>query len=395
MHARTLAIATFAAGAIGCNAIFGIQPGKPSEGTGGGGTGGTTVSTGTTGGGGAGAACLPDRPDTCEPGTLDEPENCCVAGRSCQGGTCQSGECGPVQIGASPSPVDEELLDVAVSGDRVFWASGYGNHLYMTSIDGGPVFTHATSNDAPDQYITRLDADATHVYYTNWGTGRIVRVAVAGGGLEIVAEVPNNGGQPQAGFGQIAVGGGHVFWAMENTGGVYHVSLGDMPADAVLIDANGNHGVATDGEHVYWGTGNSTILRAPLSDLAAPPQTVVSDQGVIDDLEVIGDRVYWAGYGSLQSAVKDGQNKLIVTLYSEGGPSVHGIAGDGRDVFFTTAGSSEPPIPGYLYRAPALGGARVELAKSTSLGPMRAVVMDCDTVYVANSTDLTVFKLTR
>ncbi len=411
MRALHLTITLVGAASAGCNAIFGIVGGEVTGG-GGGGAGGTTGSTtwdtgattGTetttaTGGGGTGGAgggCLPERPDTCEPTTLDDPESCCIAGRSCQGGACESGECGPVPIAASQNPDGEEVLDVVVVGDKVFWSSGYGTKLYMTSIDGGPQFTHATSNDSPNKYLTRLAADAEHIYYTNWGSGRIVRVPVEGGALEIVAEVPDSGTPPEAGFGQIALGGGHVFWAMANTGGAYHAALASLPAEAELLDAAGWHGMATDETFVYWSTTDGAILKRPLSDLSAAPETVVSGQGSILDIEVIEDRVYWATYGSVSSAVKDGLNKLLVTVYN-GGVTPLGIAGDGRDVFFTLAGcdSCNPPARGYLYRAPVLGGPLVELVASTGFGDVRGVTMDCDTVYAANSADRSVLKLTR
>ena len=417
MRVRIFHIACLTAAASSCHAIFGIVGGELDSGTGGGGTGGGTAGAGGTttvtesagggggqtttasGGGGAGGGCLPERPDTCEAGTLDDDESCCVAGRSCQGGACEYGECRPTQIGASPNPSGEEVLDVVVVGDKVFWSSGYGTMLYRTSIDGGPVFTHATSNDSPAKYVTRLAADGEHVYYTNWGSGRIVRVPVEGGALQIVAEVaaaPDAGTPPEAGFGQIALGGGRVFWAMENTMGLYHASLASLPAEAELLDADGRHGVATDETHVYWGTEQGAILKRPLADLTAAPETVVSGMTTILDMKVIGDRVYWGSWGVLRSAVKDGLNKLVVTPYSGGGTPL-GIAGDGRDVFFGLAGcdTCDPQVSGYLYRVPVLGGPLVELVKTTGYGDIRGVAMDCDTVYVANSADRTVLKLTR
>ncbi|HEU4532849.1 MAG TPA: hypothetical protein VFS00_01980, partial [Polyangiaceae bacterium] len=379
MRSRIVAFAVLVASAVGCNALLGIEDAdvdSPGGGAGGasgaagaagvgggsagGGTGGSAGAGGRGGGGmgggaGAGPICLPQRPATCAPGTLDDAENCCVADRNCQGGACAGGECGAVVLAQSSSPEPEEVLDVVVVGDQVFWSTGFGRKLYMTSIDGGPVFTHATSDQDPG-FITRLAADGTHVYYTNFGTGRIVRVPLGGGALETVAEVTAAAAPPQAGFGQIAVGGGFVFWAMETTKGVYYAPLANLPAQPVLLEEKGAHGVATDETHVYWGGESGTIVRRPLSDLAAPSEEVVTGQGSVADVEVIENRVYWVGSGGVSSAEKDGLNRLLVTLYNEAGPPPLGIASDGRDVFITTAGSAEPPTPGALYRVPLLGG---------------------------------------
>lgn len=356
-----------------------------------GGSGGAAGSAG-------GDSCGRARPETCDDGTLDDPENCCARGRSCNGGTCTEGECGAVKLGPSPNAENEELLDVVVAGGTVFWASGYGSRLYATPTSGGgPVTIHATSNDAPAKYITRLATDSTHVYYTNYGTGRIVRVPLGGGGLEIVSQVSPGATAPEAGFGQIAVGGGFAFWALENTGGVYAAPLGgDLPADPIVLDETLDaHGVAVDNTHVYWSTQGNTIVRRPLTNLSAQNETVLTGQDVLGDIEVFGDRVYWSDFTTVYSSVTDGLNKLVVTVFSEGSGSPFGIAADDQHVFVTTNGTNEPPRPGAVFRVPLLGGPKVELATAAAPGEVRAVALDCDSIYVANGPDHNVLKLTR
>jgi hypothetical protein len=367
----------------------------------GGGTAGVGAGGGPAGAGGgaagtAGGSCAPSRPSECAPGTLDDPENCCAVGRSCGGGTCTNGECGAVTIAAAT--MSEEVLDVVVVKDKLFWTSGYGSKVYMTPVGGGPSFIHATSNDSPERFVTRLAADDAYVYFTNFGSGRIARAPVEGGGLEIVAEVPEaDPRQPtEAGFGQIAVGGGFVFWALERPGGVYYAPVtGSLPAEPVLIDAAGFHGVATDGVHVYWATTGNSILRRPLADLAAPSEEVVTGQPYIVDVEVIDTRVYWVA-DSIYSAEKDGLNRLIVSVFTGMGTNPMAIAGDGRDVFIAAGGTNgKEPKPGAVYRAPLLGGMAVELATTETTGDVRAVAIDCNAIYVADSTDLKVLKIAR
>ncbi len=363
---------------------------------GGAGTGGQGGSGGGGGGSGGGGECGPVRPEACDPGAFDDAENCCVRGRSCQGGVCEQGECGEVAFGASPDASNEEVLDVAVAGGQVFWSSGFGTRLYATPVGGGPVTIHANSNDAPQRYITRIAVDRTHVYYTNYGTGRIMRVPLGGGGLEIVAQVPAGASPPEAGFGQIDAGGGFVFWALEISGGVYAARVdGMLPTEPIVLDETKGYGVATDGAHVYWGTEAGRIVRRPLADLSAPNETVVTGQDAVRDVEVIGDRVYWTDFSTVFSARKDGENELVVVVLSGDGRTPFGIAGDGEQIFVSTGGSVEPPRNGGVFRVPPFGGQKVELATAAGPGDIRAVAVDCEAVYVANGPGQNVLKLAR
>ncbi|HEU4532710.1 MAG TPA: hypothetical protein VFS00_01285, partial [Polyangiaceae bacterium] len=346
--------------------------------------------------GGGGDGCDVVRPDACSPETLDDAENCCASGRSCQGGACEAGECRAVMAAVSPSALTEEVLDVVVVGGNLYWTSGYGSKLYMTPAGGGPVYTHATSDEEGGvRFITRLAADATHLYYTNFGSGRIVRVPLEGGAPELVAVVPDTIPKPEAGFGQIAAGGGFVAWAMATTGGVYVAPLASLPAEPLELAPGLGYGVAIDATHVYWGTEGGTIMRRPLANLSAASETVVEAQNPVRDLAVAGDRVYWADIRAVYSAAKVGVNKLLLTLYDNGPTPPLGVATDGRHVYVTTAGRSEPPSPGALYRVPLLGGSKVKLAETQQVGDMRAVAIGCNTLYLANNGDQNVLKLAR
>jgi hypothetical protein len=146
---------------------------------------------------------------------------------------------------------------------------------------------------------------------------------------------------------------------------------------------------------VYWGTESSSIVRLPFSDLSAAPQLVVGAQGTLRDVEVAGDRVYWANFESVNSADKNGVNRLVVPLYQNGPTIPFGIASDGLHVYVTTAGLASESEHGTLYRIPLLGGPRVKLAETQGFGGMRAVVLDCNTIYLANNGEHDVLKLAR
>jgi hypothetical protein len=392
------------AGAAGAGAVG--QAGA-SNATGAGGAGGAGEGGGghggQAGGGSAGTGsvtCAPARPAVCEPDTLDDPENCCVRGRSCLGGMCKAGECRPVKLGEPPDELPEgeskEVVDLVVADGRVFWSSGLGRNIYTVPISGGAVTVHATSNEPPDYDISRLAADATHLYFTNYFSGRITRVPIGGGNLEIVAEVPGG----QAGFGPIAVAGGFVFWNLDATSGVYAAPIGGpLPAQPIVLDTAEGDGLSTDGVHVYWGIDDTgLIMRRPLADLSAPAQVLVTDQYDIRDLQVFGDRVYWVAESKVRSALKDGQNELIVDVLDSAPGVPRGMVSDGFDLFVTTTGSDDPLAPAKLYRVPLIGGPKVQLATSIAKGrevSMRTIGADCSAIYVANDADFNVLKMAR
>jgi hypothetical protein len=171
---------------------------------------------------------------------------------------------------------------------------------------------------------------------------------------------------------------------------------GPLPAEPIVLDETLQaHGVATDGTHVYWSTQGKTIVRRPFADLLGQNETVLTGQDVVGDIEVFGDRVYWSDFATVYSSVKNGLNELVVTVFSDGPGSPFGIAADDRHVFVTTGGANEPPRPGGVFRVPLLGGPKVELATAAGPGEVRAVALDCDSIYVANNPDHNVLKLTR
>ncbi len=396
---------------VGCNVIFDIQPADGTAGgattsTSSGGTGGGTTPGGaggiggTGGAGGSGGGCLPLRPAVCEEGTLSDPENCCIKGRSCQGGECKDGTCTPVVIAAYEDPANEDMLDVVVAGDSVFWSSGGGGKVYRVSIDGGEVFEHTTSTDTPSN-VARLATDSEYIYFSNYFTTRISRVPIEGGNPQIVTEVA--GGSDGAGLGNLVVAQNKVFFRLEQAGGLYYAPLDNLPATATLLETTKARGVSADETHVYFATGTNAekLVRLPLDDLGGNPQTVYSGVAPIVEIGVFQDRVYFATFGSspFVSALKDGNNSLVISL-ANNVLFVPDMVSDGNDVFFTLAGcqmngNCGTPSKGGLFRTSVAGGPKVELATTTEFGDMYGVTMDCDTVYFTSPTDHQLLKLTR
>src|SRR5262249_36615562 len=123
------------------------------RGSGGVGAATTTTTTTTTGGGGATGMCPPyDISNGCDAGRLNEPDNCCVAGRSCLGGKCVGGRCEPVLIDGDASM---DTRGIAVVGKRIFWSTGLDELIKSRATDG----TAYQENAHDAQWIPSMAAD--------------------------------------------------------------------------------------------------------------------------------------------------------------------------------------------------------------------------------------------
>lgn len=111
------------------------------------------------------------------------------------------------------------------------------------------------------------------------------------------------------------------------------------------------------------------------------------------DLGVFGDRVFWARFEYVYSALKNGTNASIVTIHDDEMGEARGFASDGTHLFISAVNRGD--TPGGLFRFPLLGGTPVKIASATNVGEVRNVVLDCDTLFVANTIDRTVLKVAR
>ena len=369
-----LAAIAAALACVGCNVIFGIEPGEsrppPSS------------------------ECAPPRPAQCDAPSQDDPEACCTAGRSCQGGACVAGECGPVRIAAGPSGGD--IQGVLVVADQVIWSSGRA--VRAAPIGGGAATILAEPPDGPFQFVTNLAADAAHVYFTDFDGPRIGRVPLGGGTAEVLAFV--NRSDVIAGYGRIAVAGGHVYWAMQGgdtpdgkRGGVWRAPVDADAVEAELVaDAAMPFGVAVDDGSLYWGDDGLGIYRLALADVgtAVEPSIVVRTPGPFGELAVDAQRIYWYEYGLVRSASKEGGD--LLDLHADAS-ALRSLVADGRHVFWTLHGYDA--AKGSVRRAPVDGsGPVVTLVDGVTAG-FGGIAHDCDTVYVGNNETYEVQRLSK
>jgi hypothetical protein len=405
--AAALALVSFAAG---CNAIFGIREGEPAGGGGPGGSGGAGGSGASSAGGsgGSGVVCPPEKPGTCDGAYLSDADNCCLPGRSCQGGECVDGVCLSAPHGQTVQ--GSEAIAVVRSGDLVLWSGGNERAIYKSDEDGDGLGTLVGGGQHDLDFVTMIAADpdpSGYVFFTDYDGGRIGRASIETGQTVILAEVPAAiVPGAEARWGRILVHGDHVYWALDFQADDGAGQLGKHiwraprePADPLPVAAEmvvmttGAFGIAADDEHLYFGNSDSgTIERLAFSDIGqkdgngdpvlGPPEVLAGGQGLIGEIAVDDGNVYWAYEGEVRYQKKDQPMSSISSVFGLDS-YVWGIVSDGRDIYISTVGGGAG-LRGALWRAP-VGGSVAELLHQTEAfpeyNPVYNVTADCDTVY--------------
>lgn len=340
----------------------------------------------------SGALCPPIAISaTCDPGLLSDAANCCVAGRSCGGGTCVAGKCQPVTVVPDATT---DARGIAIHGDTIVWATGCSQRLRRVQTDG-------TGNSAlpPGANCTpTISLSGVHAYWIEYNGPFLMKTAIDGSGAaSIVAEVRGDAGV-RASFARLATDTNHAYWATTSPPGVWHAPLnGDHVTPSALASASGltketvtmPYGVAVDGAHVYWADPDGNALkRRALSSLGTDvlAEVVTAEPGP-RDLALDATRVYWltAG-GAVRARAKDlSANAVTLATQQTGAES---IIVDDRYVYWTTFVKS-----GTVSRVAKTGGL-VEVLAGGQKNPY-ALTQDCTTVYWTNQNDFNTGEIMR
>ncbi|KYF63226.1 hypothetical protein BE11_46995 [Sorangium cellulosum] len=411
-ESMSLAVCAVLSTALGCNAIWGIPDGKPSADpalTGSGGAGGSGAAGGTgsgaaggTGGaGGSGEAggnpstCPPEpftarAPEGCHAADgdndyLSDPENCCVPGRSCLGGTCEQGKCTPVVL-TTTDPDEHATIGIAVEGKgagaRVLWGSGYGGTVFATEKAAGGSTEPLVVLDST---VTMLARDGSSLFITDWNLPDVRRVPLQGNitvPTVATAEGASRGWQPVA-------GNGWLYWVTETFQEDDAPDAPDAPqriwaartdqsdqTGLLVLDKDAYvGGLAIDATHLYWsekefGATQVSVQRMALGEPSAPELVtsirVGSGEGPGDI--TVSDRIYWIAAGELYAVDKDGSGAGV--LAAAGYPNR--ILADSTFVYWFSVDG------GQIRRVRTSGGAPEALADSPDA---LALAQDCRAIY--------------
>lgn len=381
-----------------CNAILDIREGRliPDGGLSGAGdaeTDGGMRDAGADGGAADGSCVHPALPETCEPRYLTDSDNCCIAGRSCQGGQCSGGGCQPVVL-VEGERTATDLQRIAVAGDWLVWATGCTGEIKKSTKDGQIVVPLPRG----DHCTPTVAARASDVYWIEWNGPHLYGATLTSGSSWVVATVPISGESEAAAadFCRLEIDEARAYWAMRNPPGVWFAPLSGRNNAAIPIalasssdagfpldPAQAPYGVAVDGQHVYWTDEDmGVIYRRSLASLEPFDSTQHAEPIASDhrphDLAVDERRVYWlSSSGWLKSKAKDGSGGTVLLVSGEEVRNPESILVDDQHVYWTNE-----DIDGQVNRVPKAGGP-VETVGAHQAMP-RSLAQDCATVYWTN-----------
>ncbi len=355
----------------------------------------------------AGPVCPPHAlPDTCDLAYLSDGENCCVAGRSCQGGTCHDGRCDPVKIAdtageGGPCPdlcVNPALRGIAVDSQYVLWTDGFNHLLNRCAKDGKSPMTISIQIEA-----VGLVLRGPRAYFLGWNDDALHAVSLGGGGdSTIVAHTTFAAAHSL--WGRLAMDDTRACWAMQGEGtqpsppGVWcailpssgvatavPLALGSVAGSDVQETVVSPYGMAMDSQYVYWSdyeNGESGVVkRRRLDSLMANvlAEVVASGQSYPADLALDAERVYWLGRDGLLWRPKDLSAESSILAQSTGEIENRGrgnLVVDDSYVYWTD------------YRAGTVNRVRkdrpleTEVLATSQVYPW-GIAQDCETVYWA------------
>jgi hypothetical protein len=278
-------------------------------------------------------------------------------------------------------------------------------HLYWVNLDLGTISrAKLDGSDADLAFITATDTPkgvfvlGDAIYWTNAANileeeveekvitkveeGTIGKAKLNGEGpaTEVDQGFVEEAGNPHA----VTANATHVYWTndpIEKGGGPGFVGRakasdgGEVNAKLVktFLPVKGQAGIALDGEHVYWMTQNvpgdggfSRISRAELDGNEYLITFIfLSKDKVGKEVEVLGDRIYWAMQGSelIGRAKLNGEEKPSEEEHEFIEEADHpiGLAVNASNIYWSSNGESSPNPGNDLYRYDTASSALTDL----------------------------------
>jgi hypothetical protein len=257
------------------------------------------------------------------PATADANRPLC-GGKDCLGGACVAGACGPAVLASG----QKEPRGIALFGEHVYWVTASGAVMRVGRTGGAPEQLAAGTK------MVSIAVDATGVFFTDEGAGKVSMVPLAGGAVvDLASGEPSPWGIAldgtnayyststavrrvrQAGGAapedvrtglptprKVVIGSGRVFW-------LYESATGQAPTVESMLLAGGGpqchfngqaspHGLAVDSTSIFHtlhlAAPGGAIRKKPLSETCATEAKVVgSGLALPFELAVDATTVYW------------------------------------------------------------------------------------------------------
>ncbi len=235
--------------------------------------------------------------------------------------------------------------------------------------DGGPVAPEIVS--AAESSPETIVLDSTSVYWTNYGSGEVRRIAkTAGAQATTISSIANT--NPWG----VAVDSQNVYWTEPNiTSGnkntaVRKAPLTGGPATVLVTDPATPEAIVTGAGAVYW-TEYASSVRTVSVDGGAPQTFATASNLVSNALAIDAANLYWSTNDAVyQAPLAGGTPKTI-------GPSAAAIAVDATSVYLALNDSLGV---GKIVSVPIGGGSQTALATGRT-GSVVAIAVDSNNVY--------------
>jgi hypothetical protein len=230
--------------------------------------------------------------------------------------------------------------------------------------------------------------DSGQVYWTNYGSGTVMRASKDGKTTLVVAD-------NQASVWGVSVFGNKVYWANASTiGSAWQGATDGSSAPVELYSSKASNsrmrGVAADEDYLFIAHYDyNQVVRVKLVD-----QTKASFPAQKpNDVTLDADAAYWSNEeGSLVKLARTAATGTSPQVLLSGLSRPRGVAVDDSSVFVVASGNVNGS-DGTLYRIPKNGGVAVELA--TSLHNPRELALDATHVYFTAYGDGTVQRMSK
>ncbi len=239
-----------------------------------------------------------------------------------------------------------EPLDLTVDSTSIYWTNFAGGasrsgSVMKASLAGGDPTVLASGLGGP----YAIAVDATSVYWTDYGDGTISKVALGGGERTTLVL-----GQTLPPYGKgLAIDSAHLYW-VTGDGSVMRAGLDGSGLITLVSGRNGPQGLAVDATGVYWGEGvcadqhcTGAVMKAALDGSGVT--TVAADQADPEYVGLHAGSVYWATQDG-HFAKSDGEN--VATVYSSGFGAVGSFAFVGSQAYWVMLAN-----PGAILRGPS------------------------------------------
>lgn len=383
MKKIVFAVASLFACVAGCNAIIGTR--DLYLGDAGASDAGSNVDAVASKDGGDGAV------STCkegDPSLQTDKANCGRCGHDCLGGDCAAGVCKPVRI----SP-ESRVFGLALLDDKVYFTGNGSQSIYRMKKDGTEA-TKIAASSTP--WGIAVDKDAVYWVNNTFGAG-----ADAGASAGALFECKHSGGCGPNGTHlaeastpvDVAVFGNRLYFT--ESSGVSVTAYTKGGATQSIASVGSPFKLATDGTHVYYLSGASSLYRVPVAGGTAEAVGGAPGDLIGGGVFVGNGRVFWtsmsaSGPGTVRSASTATITDQIG--YANEGVQPFCITADAKNVYWGTLGAKDT-ITGAVYSCPLTGCTKPTVLMS-DLDRVEDVEVDDTGIYVALYTG-GVFRLAK